>query len=116
MALVARRRGTVARYVRELVYGPDPIGAADVAQLHMLTYGPLVGGRLGGPPHFGMKGDPSMTFSGLVASPQQFIGQAQMGKTSAISVQAYPALPNSSPPPANRQWLQDWTQEEELLA
>jgi hypothetical protein len=116
VTLVVRRRGTVARFVRELIYGPDPIGSADVAQLRVLTFGPLQGGALGGPAHFGMKGDASTTFTGLVASPQQFVGQAQMGKTSAIVVQAYPALPNASPPPANRQWLQDWTQEEELLS
>lgn len=115
MSLVGRRR-SVARYVRELVYGPEPIGEADAAQLQMLTAGVLDGSRLGGIAHFGMKGDPSMSFTGLVASPQLFVGQAQMGKTSAIVVQAYPALPNAAPPPANRQWLQDWTQTEELLS
>lgn len=116
MALAFRRRGTVARIVRELVYGAEPIGAADVAQLRTHTLDELSGGVMGGLPHFGMRGDPSTTFSGLVASPQQFVGQAQMGKTTGIAVQAYPALPSSSAPPANRQWLQDWTQTEELLS
>lgn len=102
--------------MRTLVYGPEPIGAADAVQLHNLTFGELNGGRMGGIPHFGMKGDPAFTFSGLAASPQTFVGQAQMGKTSGVTVQQYPALPNASPPPANRQWLQDWTQTEELLS
>lgn len=116
MTLVARGKGPVARVVRQLIYGPEPIGAADVAQLHNMTFGELDGGPLGGYVHYGMKGDPALTWSGLTASPQQFVGQAQMGKTSAIVVQAYPALPNAAPPAANRQWLQDWTELEELLS
>ena len=109
-------RESVGRRVVVDVYDPDPIGTIDARALAQLTAGQLDGGRLGGFVHYGMAGSPSLSFTGPVASPQQFIGQAQMGKTSAVVVQAYPALPNAAPPPASRQWLQDWTETEELLS
>jgi hypothetical protein len=93
-------KSPVARFVRSLIYGPEPIGAEDVAALqgyHARDWGHTAGSTIA---HYGMRGDPALTFAGYVTSPQEFIGQAQMGSNRALSVQEYPALPNDSPPPA----------------
>jgi hypothetical protein len=88
---------------------PEPIGHADVAALAGYNVMEYSGGRGGGYPHFNMKGDPSGTWMGLTATPQRFQGQAQMGKTTGVSVQVYPALPSDNAPPAVVAWLPDWT-------
>ena len=108
--MYAGRRAVVVTYV------PEPIGAANAEQLQRMTDGQLDGGRLGGLPHVFCKGEASVTYTGLVSSPQQFIGQAQMGKTPGVAVLEYPALPNASAPAAVQQWLEDWTNQEELLS
>lgn len=94
------RHASVARFVRELIYGSEPVGKADVAALQ--GYERRDWGRAPGASfaHFGMKGDPATSFLGYVSSPQQFIGQAQMGAARRVSVQEYPALPSAVPPPA----------------
>lgn len=62
-----------------------------------------------GTPHYGMKGSPyEGSYTGLVASPQIFQGAAQMGATTEVHVQEYPALPAGQPPPALPTWLTDW--------
>lgn len=102
------RFGSPTRWVKELVYGPEPVGQATAAKLAQYEAGQLGGGPLGGYPHFGMKGDPAMTFSGYVADPQVFQGAAQLGASKNLSVQQYPALPNDQSPAALPTWLQDW--------
>ncbi|HEX3948073.1 MAG TPA: hypothetical protein VHW47_10220 [Acidimicrobiales bacterium] len=111
-----RRFGSPARFVRELIYGPEPVGAAGAAVLQGYSAGQLNGGRLSGTPHYGMKGDPSISYTGLVASPQRFQGAAQMGATPTVPVEAYPALPNATSPAALPTWLQDWTEMEGILS
>ncbi len=88
---------------------PEPIGAGILASLANFNRLGYSGGPGGGYPHFGMKGDPSTTWSGLTATPQSFQGQAQMGKTTGVSVQTYPALPNDQAPAGVVSWLPDWT-------
>lgn len=100
---------SVARYVRELLYGPEPVGRAGAAVLERYSHGQLDGGRLDGLPHFGMKGEANMSYLGYVASPQQFRGAAQLGASTNLSVQQYPALPNAAEPEALPTWLEDWT-------
>lgn len=88
---------------------PEPIGRrvmAALAKFNVLEYSGRAGG---GYPHFGMKGDPAETWMGWTATPQSFQGQAQLGKTTGVSVQTYPALPADNPPAAIVQWLPDWT-------
>lgn len=95
---------TVARIVRLLIYGPEPIGAANALALQRAS-ARQVSGRPGGPvAHFGMRGDPALTWNGYTASPQQFQGNVQMGKATAV-VQEYPALPNDAAPTAIPGWL-----------
>lgn len=84
----------------ELVYGPEPIGQAGIERLAAYNRMELSGMPGGGLPHFGMKGEANMTYTGLVASPQSFQGQAQMGSNANFTVQAFPALPNDFAPPA----------------
>lgn len=103
-----RSFGVPARIVKLLTYGPEPIGVAMASKLSMYREGMLDGGPMGGLPHYGMRGDPALTFSGYVSSPQQFVGAAQMGSNTGVSVQAYPALPSEQAPAATVQWLQDW--------
>lgn len=100
----------VLGYFRELLYGPEPVGKAGAVILETYSHGQLDGGRLDGLPHFGMKGDPALSFLGYVASPQQFRGAAQLGASTNLSVQEYPALPSATEPEALPTWLQDWTQ------
>lgn len=88
---------------------PEPIGLEVMTALAAYNIAEYSGGPGGGLAHFGMKGDPSMTWSGLTASPQTFQGQAQMGKTTGVSVQEYPALPNDQAPKGIVSWLPDWT-------
>lgn len=104
-----------ARIVKELIYGSEPVGLATAAKLATYSRGLLNGGRLGGLPHYGMRGDPATTFSGYVSSPQTFVGTAQMGANTGVSVQGYPALPAPQAPPATVHWLQDWTQLEGVV-
>ena len=91
-------------------FGPEPVGAAGAIVLAGYTHGQMDGSRLGGFPHFGMKGSPAVTFTGYVSSPQRFVGAAQMGASRNLSVQKYPALPAPVAPAALPTWLQDWTQ------
>jgi hypothetical protein len=88
---------------------PESIGLANMKALATYNIAEYSGLPGGGYPHFGMRGDPSTTWMGLTASPQLFQGQAQMGKTPAVVVQEYPALPQDQAPPAIVSWLPDWT-------
>jgi hypothetical protein len=112
---MARRFGPLVAKITEIVYGPEPVGAAGAAVLAGYSHGQLDGGRRGGFPHYGMKGSPALTFSGYVASPQKFQGAAQIGASTNLSVQQYPALPSATPPEALPTWLQDWTQLEGIV-
>lgn len=110
MTILSRLRaaasGPYANGVPEL---PEPIGRNGIARLatyNRMEYSGMGGGGL---PHFGMKGEECQTFTGLAATPQSFQGQAQMGKTTGVSVQTYPALPSDTPPPSIVDWLPDWT-------
>jgi hypothetical protein len=104
-----KRFPSVRRIVETVLYGPEPVGQAGAGVLYRYEAGQLGGGRMGGYPHYGMRGDPSLTFSGYVASPQEFQGAAQLGASTNLSVQAYPALPSATTPKALPTWLQDWT-------
>lgn len=97
-------------------YGQEPVGKAGASILEKYSHGQLDGGRLGGLPHFGMRGDASLTFSGLIQDPQAFQGAAQMGAARNPSVQEFAALPADQSPAAQKQWLQDWTDLEGVLA
>jgi hypothetical protein len=90
-------RQTVTRVIED-VFGPEPVGQAGAARLD--TYRMLMLSGRGTNAHFGMKGDPSVSFTGLVASPQKFQGAAQMGANASYTVQAYPALPSGTAPTA----------------
>lgn len=102
--------------VRSLVYGAEPVGQAGAVVLERYSHGQLDGGRLGGLPHYGMKGSPELSYTGLVQSPQTFRGAAQMGSATKASVQDYPALPGAQAPEALPTWLSDWTNLEGTLA
>lgn len=104
-----------ARVLRILTYGPEPVGRATAAKLAAYDEGQLDGGRIGGLPHYGMRGDPALTYSGYVSSPQTFVGAAQMGANTGVSVHDYPALPSEQSPAATVQWLQDWDQLEGVV-
>jgi hypothetical protein len=112
---MGRRFASPAKMVKELVYGPEPVGQAGAAVLARYEAGQLSGGPMGGFPHFGMKGDPSLTFSGYVASPQKFQGAAQLGASKNVSIQQYPALPSATAPEALPTWLQDWSSMEGIV-
>jgi hypothetical protein len=112
---MGRRFAPVIRKVTDVLYGPEPVGAAGAAVLAGYSHGQLDGGPRGGFPHFGMKGSPATTFSGYVASPQKFQGAAQMGAAKNLSVQQYPALPAPQPPEALPVWLADWTDLEGIV-
>ena len=101
--------------VREIIYGPEPVGRAGAAMLERYSHGQLDGGRFDGFPHYGMKGSPALSFTGYVASPQRFQGRAQIGASKNLSVQAYPALPSATAPAALPAWVQDWTQLEGII-
>jgi hypothetical protein len=95
-----------AQFIRQLIYGPEPVGQAGAVVLERYSHGQLDGGPLDGFPHFGMTGDPSLSFSGYVASPQLFRGVGGLfGHAKNLSVDEHPALPNSSPPAALPEWL-----------
>jgi hypothetical protein len=104
------------RIVAVDTYGSEPVGAAGASVLERYRNGQLNGGRLGGTPHFGMRGDPALTFNGLIQDPQAFQGAAQMGAARNASVQNYPALPNDQSPATQAPWLADWTDLEGALA
>lgn len=94
-----------AAVVRQLVYGPEPIGAADAVALARATARELSGAGGGGTPHYGARGDPQLSWSGWTASPQLFLGNAQMGKALDYVVETYPALPADTAPSAIPSWL-----------
>jgi len=113
---MARSRFSPAAVIEKLLtYGPEPIGKAGAAILQTYSSGTINGSRFGGAPHYGMRGDPALTFSGYVSSPQSFQGAAQLGASRNLSVQDYPALPSASPPENLPTWLQDWTELEGLV-
>lgn len=95
----------VAAVVKKLVFGAEPIGAADAAALDAARIRQLSGRPGGGTPHFGMTGTPALTWSGWTVPVQSFVGQAQMGKARDAVVQTEPALPNASAPPQASSWL-----------
>lgn len=105
----------VRAIVRELIYGPEPVGHAGAARLQTYSAGQL-SGRLGGLPHVNMKGEASVTYLGLIESPQQFVGNAQMGANRHPTVQATPALPNATQPEAAPTWFRDWSSTEAVLS
>lgn len=96
---------TVATVIRQLVYGPEPIGAADAVVLARAQVRELSGLGGGGTPHFGERGDPAGTWAGWTASPQIFQGNVQMGKAKDAVVETYPALPNDSAPAGIPSWI-----------
>lgn len=102
--------------VRELIYGSEPVGLATASKLQTYAEGQLDGGPLGGLPHVNMKGEDTVTFLGYVQSPQQFIGNAQMGANRHPTVQESPALPNSTQPDAAPTWFRDWSSTEAVLS
>lgn len=106
----------VRAIVREIFYGPEPVGHAGAARLQTYSAGQLDGGRIGGLPHVNMKGEASVTFLGLIESPQQFQGNAQMGANRHATVQQYPALPSTHQPEAAASWFRDWSSTEAVLA
>lgn len=106
----------VRAVVRDLIYGPEPVGHAGAAQLQTYSEGQLNGGRLGGYPHVNMKGEASVTFLGLIESPQQFVGNAQMGANRHPTVQESPALPNSTQPESAPSFFRDFSSTEAVLA
>jgi hypothetical protein len=104
---MARSFRSPRQMVREIFYGPEPVGAAGAAMLARYSHGQLDGGPLDGTPHFGMKGEANMTWAGLTVSPQSFQGSAQLGSIPNPPVLEYPALPNSTAPyalPAAIDW------------
>jgi hypothetical protein len=104
----------IVHHVTEVLYGPEPVGLAQARVLQLTTAAELNGQM--GTPHYGMKGSPyEGSFTGLVASPQEFQGQAQMGASRNLSVQEYPALPAEQPPAALPTWLQDWDELEGVV-
>jgi hypothetical protein len=103
-----RRFPSPSRVVKLLTYGPEPVGKAAQAFLRNYTLNQLSGHGPDGIPHYGMRGDAALTFSGWVASPQQFQGNAQMGASHNTSVQRYPALPADQAPNNLPQWLNDY--------
>jgi hypothetical protein len=62
-----------------------------------------------------MKGNPATSFTGYVASPQEFQGAAQIGASKNLSIQEYPALPSAVTPEALPPWFQDWTNLEGIV-
>ncbi len=108
-----KRFRSPAHFVRELRYGPEPVGKAGAAILQLETAAEL-GGRQG-LVHYGAKGNPATSFTGWAATPQTFRGAAQMGANSHAHVENYPALPSTTAPPALPTWLQDWTQLEGMV-
>jgi hypothetical protein len=105
-----RRRGvSFGSLATGVPASPEPVGLEAMTALASYNIAEYGGGPGGGYVHYGMKGDPALTWSGLTATPQIFQGQAQMGKTTGVSVQEYPALPNDQAPPGIVSWLPDWT-------
>lgn len=106
----------VKRYVRELIYGPEPIGAAGAKKLAAYTQGVMNGSRLGGLPHVFAKGEDTVTFLGYVETPQVFQGNAQMGANRHPTIQDQPALPNATAPEQAPSWFRDFSSTEAVLA
>ena len=108
--MARRRRGaTVGGLAVGVPAEPEEIGLEMMTNLAGYNIAEYSGGPGGGLAHFGMKGDPATTWLGLTATPQIFQGQAQMGKTTGVSVQEYPALPQDQAPKGVVSWLPDWT-------
>ena len=87
------------------------LGAAEAASIEATTHRMLAGPIGGyGLAHWGMHGNPDEggACTKLAASPQAFVGQAQMGASHNLSVQEYAALPNDNAPQALPPWFQDW--------
>ena len=87
------------------------VGRAQAEALCNVAHRDLVGPAAGyGIPHWGAKGSPYEGGANtmLAASPQQFVGAAQMGASYNTSVQEYPGLPRDHAPAALGQWVQDW--------
>lgn len=110
------RFAPVRGVIRELVYGPEPVGAAGAAALQTYSAGELNGSRLGGLPHVNMKGEACVTYLGPIASPQKFQGNAQMGANRRAVVQQYPALPSATEPEQAATFFRDWSSIEAVLA
>ena len=102
--------------IRELIYGPEPVGHAGAARLQTYSAGELDGSRLGGLPHVNARGEATVTFTGLISSPQQFVGNAQMGANRHAVVQAYPALPSAAQPEVAATWFRDFSSTDAVLA
>ena len=106
----------VRAIVRELIYGPEPVGAAGAARLANYTQGVMNGSRIGGLPHVNMRGEDTVTFLGYVATPQVFQGNAQMGANRHPTVVEAPALPSATAPEQAPSWFRDWSSTESVLA
>jgi hypothetical protein len=102
-----RRFAPLRRIVEQVVYGPEPVGAAGAAVLERYAHGQLDGGPLGGLAHFGMTGEACNTWSGWTASPQTFQGQAQIGSVLNPPIIQEPALPGAQSPAALATWVEE---------
>ena len=107
-----------SRLIDSLVRRRDvaSFGAAEASSLELQTH-MMLSGRGYGTPHWGMKGnnDEGGACPVMAASPQGFIGAAQMGASHGAHVQDYPALPGANSPPALPTWIQDWEQLEGVV-
>jgi hypothetical protein len=104
-----RRFAPVVSKITEILYGPEPVGQAGAAVLAGYSHGQLDGGPRGGYPHYGMKGEPALSFTGYASSPQRFQGAAQLGASKNLSV------PAATAPAALPSWLADWTRLEGVV-
>jgi hypothetical protein len=97
-----------------LVYGADGPGYDGAVLIELQTVHAPLAGDMGRPVGF-LRGDPAVTYSGWIASPQSFRGAAQMGSTPTPPWAPPPALPAPDSPPAFVSWVNDWTQLEGLV-
>lgn len=98
------RVSPVRRVVELLVYGEEPVGAADALALHSAQVVELSGVPTGPRPNFGIDGTPATSWGGWTVSPQGFQGRVQLQQGEAV-VSTYPALPSTTTPPAMPAWL-----------
>lgn len=104
-------RTRFAPIVREIVarvWGQEPVGIATARVLSYYRAQQLGPGN--GRPHYGMRGDPALTWMGWTQSPQLFQGQAQIGAVRAGGAPVDPAqaFPNAKAPPGLPGWLDQY--------
>ena len=99
--------------VKELIYGPEPVGLDTAAVLELELRAELSGQM--GTVHWGEAGSAETTCAAWIASPQVFQGNAQMGATLHPQIPAEAALPNAQPPSQMATWLYEWDSMEGLV-